>query len=374
MPLPPPPVPAADRRRERHEALATLFAAEGGGLDALLVTSRPNIRYLTGFSGSAGVAVATRADLLLVTDFRYAEQAQAEAGAVARVEIEGASVWDRLFKELPTLGPLTTVGYEAHALTVKDAERLSGAGKAWRWKAAGELVERLRARKDAGEVAAIRSAAVLAGEALRRTIAAVRPGQTELEIAGLLEGALRRCGSEGHPFPAIVASGPRSALPHAQTSRRTVAAGEWLLLDFGAVVDGYCADITRTVVVGARATEAQRALYELVAGAQRRAREGVRAGMPGREADALARDPIEARGFGDAFGHSTGHGLGLEVHEAPRLARTAAEPLPLDAVVTIEPGVFVSGRGGVRIEDDVHLSADGPVLLSDGRTDLVELV
>jgi Xaa-Pro aminopeptidase len=349
---------------------------EGEGLDALLVTARPNIRYLTGFSGSAGLAVATRADLLLVTDFRYAEQARAEAGAVARVEIEAASVWDRLLKELPTLGPLATVGYEAHALTVKDAERFSapGAGKAWRWKATSDLVERQRARKDAGEIAAIRAAATLAGEALRVTIAAVRPGQTEVEIAGLLEGALRRLGSEAHPFPAIVASGPRSALPHAQTSRRTVAVGEWLLLDFGAVVDGYCADITRTVVVGARATEAQRALYDLVAGAQRRAREGVRAGMLGREADALARDPIEARGFGDAFGHSTGHGLGLEVHEAPRLARTAAEPLPLDAVVTIEPGVYVPGRGGVRIEDDVHLSADGPVLLSDGRTDLVELV
>jgi len=364
----------ADRRRERHEALVALF--DGEGIDALLVTSRPNIRYLTGFSGSAGVAVATRADLLLVTDFRYAEQARAEAGAVARVEIEAASVWDRLFKELPTLGPLTTVGYEAHALTVKDAERFSvgGAGKAWRWKATSELVERLRVRKDAGEIAAIRAAATLAGEALRATIEGLRPGQTEVEIAGLLEGALRRFGSEAHPFPAIVASGPRSALPHAQTSRRTVAGGEWLLLDFGAVVDGYCADITRTVLVGARATQAQRALYDLVAGAQRRAREGVRAGMPGREADALARDPIEARGFGEAFGHSTGHGLGLEVHEAPRLARTAADPLPLDAVVTIEPGVYVPGRGGVRIEDDVHLSADGPVLLSDGRTDLVELV
>ena len=364
---------SADRRRERQAALVTLFDA--GELDALLVTSRPNIRYLTGFSGSAGVAVATRGDVLLVTDFRYAEQAQAEAGAVARVEIEGASVWDRLFKELPSLGPLNTVGYESHALTVKDAERFGGGvAKVWRWKPAGELVERLRARKDPEEIAAIRAAAALAGEALRATIAAVRPGQTELEIAGLLEGALRRFGSEAHPFPVIVASGPRSALPHAQTSRRTVAAGEWLLLDFGAVVDGYCADITRTVVVGARADEAQRALYELVAGAQRRAREGVRAGMPGREADALARDPIEARGFGDAFGHSTGHGLGLEVHEAPRLARTAAEPLPLDAVVTIEPGVYLPGRGGVRIEDDVHLSADGPRLLSDGCTDLVELV
>ena len=346
-------------------------------MDALLVTSRPNIRYLTGFSGSAGVVVATRYSQLLVTDFRYDEQARQQSGAVARVEIEGTSVWDRLFKELPTVtsGTLDLIGFEAHAITVKDAERLStGPGASWRWKAAGELVERLRVRKDAGEVAAIRSAAAAAAAALRDTLAAVRPGQTELAIAGVLEGALRRHGSEAHPFPTIVASGPRSALPHAHTSARTVAAGEWLLLDFGAVVDGYCADVTRTVVVGRRADEWQRALYDLVQDAQRRAREGVRAGMSGRDADALARDPIEARGFGAAFGHSTGHGVGLEVHEAPRLARTANDPLPEGAVVTIEPGVYVGGRGGVRIEDDVHLSPEGPVLLTDGCTDLVELV
>ncbi len=348
---------------------------EAEGLDALLVTSRPNIRYLTGFSGSAGVAVATRSGQLLVTDFRYDEQARQQSGAVARVEIEGTSVWDRLFKELPTLGTLGLIGFEAHAVTVKEAERFStGPGAAWRWKAGGELVERLRARKDAGEVGAIRAAGQVATSALRETLATVRPGQTELEIAGVLEGALRRHGSEAHPFPTIVASGPRSALPHAHTSARPVAAGEWLLLDFGAVVDGYCADVTRTVVVGRRADETQRALYGLVQDAQRRAREGVRAGMSGRDADALARDPIEARGFGAAFGHSTGHGVGLEVHEAPRLARTAADPLPEDAVVTIEPGVYVTGRGGVRIEDDVHLSAHGPVLLTDGCTDLVELV
>jgi len=370
-----------DRRPERHAALAALLEAQG--LDALLVTSRPNIRYLTGFSGSAGVVVATRGGgggaLLLVTDFRYDEQAREQAGDVARVEIEGTSVWDRLFKELPTVTSAahSTIGYETHALSVKDAERLAGAAAtAWRWKPAGELVERLRVRKDPGEVAAIRAAATLATTALRDTLAGgdIRPGLTELEIAGRLEGALRRHGSEAHPFPTIVASGPRSALPHAHTSARTVAAGEWLLLDFGAVVDGYCADVTRTVIVGARADESQRALYGLVREAQRRAREGVRAGMTGREADALARDPIEAAGLGAAFGHSTGHGLGLEVHEAPRLARTAADPLPEGAVVTIEPGVYVAGRGGVRIEDDVHLSAHGPVLLTDGGADLVELV
>jgi Xaa-Pro aminopeptidase len=152
-----------------------------------------------------------------------------------------------------------------------------------------------------------------------------------------------------------------------------VARGEWLLLDFGAQVDGYCADISRTVLVGARATDAQRTLYELVRTAQCTARERIRAGMPARDADALARDLIEARGFGDAFGHSLGHGLGLEVHEAPRLARTNAEPLPVDAVVTVEPGIYLAGQGGVRLEDDIHVTADGPVLLSDGATDLLEL-
>jgi len=337
-------------------------------LDGLLVTSRANIRYLTGFSGSAALVMVTRADVLLVTDFRYDEQARAEAGAVARVEVESTSVWDRFFKELATLGPLTSLGYEAHALTVHDAERLGGAGgagKAWRWQATTELVERLRAAKDAGEVAAIRTAATLAGEALRQTLTLVRPGMTELEIAGLLEGALRRLGSEGHPFSTIVASGPRTALPHARSSARA---------DFGAQVDGYCADITRTVLVGGRATERQRTLYGLVYDAQQRARAGVRAGMSGRDADALARELIAARGLGDAFGHSLGHGLGLEVHEAPRLSKTNAEPLPAGAVVTIEPGVYVAGDGGVRIEDDVHLAPEGPVLLSDGRTELLELV
>lgn len=362
---------ATDSRAARRAALVEALTAQG--LDALLVTSRANVRYLTGFSGSAGVVVVTPGELLLVTDFRYDEQARDEAGDAARVEVERTSVWDRLFREMARLGGLETVGFEGHAVTVREAERLVAGSKSWRWQPAGELVEALRVRKDAGEVASIRDAATLAGEALRWTLARVRPGMSEHEIAGMLESALRRLGSEAHPFPTIVASGPRSALPHARSSERVVAAGEWLLIDFGATVDGYASDITRTVVVGGRASESQRALYELVQGAQRRAREGVRAGLSGRDADALARDPIAARGFGDAFGHSLGHGLGLDVHEAPRLSSTATEPLPAGAVVTIEPGIYLPGEGGVRIEDDVWLSPDGPVLLSDGATELLEL-
>lgn len=363
----------ADRRRARLEALVK--ALETAGLDALLVTARPNVRYLTGFSGSAALVVVTRADVLLVTDSRYDEQARAEAGAVARVVVERTSMWDRLFEELLGLGPLDGVGYEAHAMTVKEADRLAAHGppaRPWRWRAAGDLVEQLRVRKDPDEVAAIYAAARLAGEAFRRALDEVRPGLTELEITGVLEGQLRRLGSEGHPFPTIVASGPRSALPHARSTRRPAGRGEWLLVDFGAVVDGYCADITRAVVVGARATDTQRALYEVVRTAQQHAREGVRAGMTGVEADALARQVIDANGFGEAFGHSTGHGLGLEVHEAPRLSKTNHDPLPLDAVVTVEPGVYLAGQGGVRIEDDVHLAPEGPVLLSDGLTELLD--
>src|SRR5436309_2280961 len=252
------PAMAADRRRARQEALVRALDAEA--LDGLVVTSHANIRYLTGFSGSAAVVAVTRADVLLVTDFRYDEE--------ARAEVDSTSVWDRFFQELATLGPLGTLGYEAHALSVHDAERFAQAGKAWRWVPTTELVERLRAAKDEGEVAAIRGAAQLAGEALGQTLVQVRLGMSELAIAGVLEGALRRLGSEGHPFATIVASGPRSALPHARSSRRAVAAGEWLLLDFGAQVDGYCADGTRTGVVGARATERQRVVYGLVREAQ----------------------------------------------------------------------------------------------------------
>jgi Xaa-Pro aminopeptidase len=265
------------------------------------------------------------------------------------------------------------MGIEAQALTVRDAERVAGLTRA-RLVPATDLVERLRAVKSPEEIAAVRAAAALAQDALAELLPAVRAGQTELEIGATLEAALRRRGSEWHPFPTIVASGPRAALPHARTSARAIEAGDWLLLDFGAQVGGYCADLTRTMVVGGRADERQRTVYELVQSAQRRALEHLRAGMTGRDGDALARDVIAARGFGDAFGHSLGHGLGLEVHEAPRLAPTAETPLPLHAVVTVEPGIYLPGWGGVRLEDDVHLGPDGAEVLSDGRTDLLELV
>jgi Xaa-Pro aminopeptidase len=359
-----------DRRGERQAALRV--ALEGEGLDALLVTHLPNIRYLTGFSGSAALLLIRPDTTTLITDFRYAVQAPSEAGEAAVVEIDQQSVWERLGRLL-SAAPAAALGIESQALTIRDSERVAGVARG-RLVPTSDLVERLRAIKSPEEVAAIRSAATLAQGALAEVLPTVRAGQTELEVAAALESSLRRRGSEWHPFPTIVASGPRAALPHARTSARTIEPGEWLLLDFGAQVDGYCADLTRTVVVGGRADERQRTVYELVRSAQRRALEHLRAGMTGREGDALAREVIAARGFGDAFGHSLGHGLGLEVHEAPRLAPTADAPLPMHAVVTVEPGVYLPGWGGVRLEDDVYLGPDGAVVLSDGRTELVELV
>jgi Xaa-Pro aminopeptidase len=235
-----------------------------------------------------------------------------------------------------------------------------------------DVVEDLRQVKDGGEVSRIEEAGRLALDALAEVLPTVRVGQRELDIAARLEAALRIRGSEWHPFETIVASGPRAALPHARTSERVIGRGEFLLLDFGAKVDGYCSDITRTVALGP-ADERQQTVYELVREAQVKARTEIRGGMLGFEADALARQVIVERGFGEAFGHSLGHGLGLEVHEAPRLAVTAKAPIPTGAVVTIEPGIYLPGWGGVRLEDDVWLSPDGPVLLTDGRTDLLEL-
>ncbi len=360
----------ADQRQARQAALRDRLMLQG--LEALVVQSLPNIRYLTGFTGSSALLLLRRDDAVLVTDFRYASQAPREAGSAARVEIDQVNVWDRLKRVLAETAAGAT-GFEAHIATVRERDRLEGLG-AGRWEATTDLVERLRAVKDAGEIAAIRAAATLAREALAEFLPTVRADQTEFSLAARLEAALRVRGSEWHPFPTIVASGPRSALPHARTSERTVGRGEWLLLDFGAQVDGYCADLTRTVLVGGRADERQRTVYEVVQLAQRRAIENMHAGLSGREADALAREPITQRGFGEAFGHSLGHGLGLEVHEGPRLSPTAEAPLPVDAVVTVEPGIYLPGWGGVRLEDDVRLTQGGAELLSDNAVDLMELV
>lgn len=352
-----------DNRPERLEALGRRLAADG--LDALLVSHLPNIRYLTGFSGTSALLLVTGAGAVLLSDFRYRTQAALEVGDLARLLIDGGSSWARLPKLLAEFPGVVAIGYEAHVLPVRDAQSLAAAGGPWRFQATADIVEELRVVKAAQEVEAIRAAGAVATAALADTAGRVRAGQTEQEIAAMLEGALRRGGSEGYPFATIVASGPRTALPHARASSRAVASGDWLLVDCGAVVDGYCSDITRTFIVGGPATGRQAEVYEVVRAAQGAALGGIRPGLSGRQADALARDVIEAHGCGADFGHSLGHGLGLEVHEAPRLAKTEEGTLPACAVVTVEPGIYLEGWGGVRIEDNVVLRPDGAILLTE---------
>jgi Xaa-Pro aminopeptidase len=361
-----------DERPRRLSALAE--AIDAAGLDALLVSSPANIRYLTGFSGSSALVIVAGVHTILITDFRYKTQAPEEVGAAARVVVEPVSLWTGVWRELAALPGVSTVGFEAAHTLHRDFQRLHESGARWQWRPTTDLVEALRERKDAGEVAAIQRAADVAVGALRRTLESVHVGMTELELAGLLEHALRDGGSEGFPFATIVAAGPRSALPHAQPTSHRVAAGDFLLFDFGAVVDGYCSDVTRTVVVGRKASAEQREAYEVVRGAQEAAIGALRPGLSGRDADAVARSYIERHGLGELFGHSLGHGIGLEVHEAPRLARTAEQELPAGAVVTVEPGVYREGWGGVRIEDDVWLDPTGPQRMTNFPRELIELV
>ena len=359
-----------DNRVARISRLATLIAAER--IDALLLTSLPNIRYLTGFSGSSALAAVSASEVRLITDFRYETQVADEVGDIAEVRIEPVSLWTGLWDMLQKMTSVEVIGFESAHLYHRDFQRLLSEGARWQWRPQVNLVEGLRESKDEGEVALIAEAARIATDALSRTLAQIAAGQSELEIAGILEKALRDEGSEEAPFPPIVASGPRSALPHARASSRQLQRGELLLVDFGAQHGGYCSDVTRTFVVGAPSPD-QREIYEVVRDANHIAAHSIRAGMTGMAADGLARSYIERCGHGDEFGHSLGHGIGLEVHEAPRLARTAEAPIVTGAVVTIEPGIYRAGWGGVRIEDDVHLSANGPQILTNFSRELIEV-
>ncbi len=360
-----------DRRRERLAALSSRLSAEK--IDALVLSSLANIRYLTGFSGSSALLIATPSELHLITDFRYETQVADEVGDIAQVRIEPVSLWTGLWGLLQSIPSVELVGFESAHLLHRDFQRLLSQGSRWQWRPQLNLVEDLRETKDEDEITLILEAGAIATNALARTFPSIHAGMTELEIAGVLEKALRDEGSEEAPFPPIVASGPRSALPHARASSRVVEKGDFLLIDFGAQHGGYCSDVTRTFVMGVPTAE-QCDVFGVVRDANHIAAHSIRVGMTGAQADALARSYIEHCGHGEGFGHSLGHGIGLEVHEAPRLASTAKVVLRAGSVVTIEPGIYRPGWGGVRIEDDVHLSANGPQILTNFSRELLEIV
>jgi Xaa-Pro aminopeptidase len=360
---------------ERAERLAGVVAEEG--LDALIVGdlvtpgdsigpgATANLRWLTGFTGTSGLAVVGPQQRQFVTDFRYVERAERQVGDTFERRVAGQRLITELVKVLSG-----RVGFDDAHTSVQNLHKLSdGVGEGVELVPAAGHVERLRRQKDADEQRAIAAAAALADEVYDWVLERGLEGKTEREVARNAEARMRELGAEPS-FPTIVAAGPNGALPHAEASERPIERGELVVFDMGAIVDGYCSDCTRTFAAGREPDAEATEVYELVRDAQAEALDGIAAGVSGPDADAVARERISAAGHGEHFGHGLGHGVGLEVHESPRLGLRSEDTL-LDAdVVTVEPGVYVPGRFGVRIEDLVVVTGDGHRNLSSLSNEL----
>jgi len=341
------------------------------GCDGVLVTKLTNIRYLTGFSGSAGLLLVLPDDALLVSDGRYRDQAAAEleaARATVRLEIGRPAAQLAAITRLAE--GVRRLGLEADDVTWGAQQRLRSAlGASTELVPVRNAVEALRAVKDEGEIARIERAADIADVALAQMKELLCEGPTEEEFGIALDFEMRRRGADGVAFETIVASGPNGALPHARPSSRRVEPGELVVIDFGAMVDGYRSDMTRTVSVGAPRSNEHRELLEAVIGAQRAGVRAVRAGVTGGEVDAVCRESLKSAGFGELFLHGTGHGVGLEIHEAPSVSPESTDILEVGAVVTVEPGAYLHQSGGARIEDTLVVTGSGARLLTKSTKD-----
>ena len=335
----------------RAGRLAALVAERE--LEMLFVTNLVNVRYLTGFGGTNGACLVGPEVRAFFTDFRYVERAKREVGGG----------WERPRAEQDLLPEIVKamrgrIGYEDGHMSARSLRKLEeAAGEGIELAAAGDLVEMLRRSKDAGELERIEAAAKLADEVYRWSLERGLAGRSELDVARSAVARIRELGAEPS-FPPIVATAENGALPHAEPGERKIGAGELVVFDMGAELEGYCSDCTRTYAVGEPGAD-EREAYELVRAAQAAALDEVRAGVGGREVDAVPRKLIDEAGHGERFGHGTGHGVGMEVHEAPRLSPRSEEVLAENDVVTVEPGVYLPGRFGVRIEDLVVVTADG---------------
>jgi Xaa-Pro aminopeptidase len=348
-------------------------AALMGSCDALLVTNLVNIRYLTGFTGSAGMLLVRREDAILVSDGRYATQAAeqlAAAGVDADIEIGLPARQREVIKA--AVSDLGRVGLEAGSITWS-AQRTFAS----EWDPGVELVatdgvvEALRRTKDPGELARMCEAAAIADEALARVKPMLAERPTEAAVALALDHEMRSLGAAGSSFETIVAAGPNGAKPHARPSSRRVGRGELVVLDFGAVVEGYCSDMTRTVCVGAPASAVLQRMVEVVGTSQAAGVAAVGPGVTAADVDRACREVIAEAGWADAFVHGTGHGVGLDIHEGPWVGSTSTDTLASGHVVTVEPGVYLPEHGGVRIEDTVVVTDDGCYPLTKSPKDLV---
>ena len=343
------------------------------GLDAFLVSQAENRRYLSRFTGSAGFLLIAKKRAILATDFRYVEQATKQAPGFDIFQIQGQlRQW---FPKLIAEVDPERLGFEADDISFAVYQQLVESAKEIQTGAklelipTRELVESLRAVKQENELRCILGAAELADEAIAKIAAEITPGMTERQIAWEIEKLLREKGSQGLAFDIIVASGPNSALPHAQPSEHAVVKGEPIVIDMGARVEGYCSDMTRTLILG-EPDDKLRRVYDIVLGAQLTAIATMGAGMSGHQVDSLGRVVIEEAGFGQNFGHALGHGVGLATHELPRLGKDSKDILSDGMVVTVEPGIYIEGWGGVRIEDMVFMEKGRAKLLTKAKKTL----
>ncbi|WP_068775273.1 Xaa-Pro peptidase family protein [Paenibacillus sp. FJAT-26967] len=340
------------------------------GLPAVLITSSINRRYLTGFTGSAGVVVVTKESAVLLTDFRYMVQAPQEAAGYEVTDHKG-KIGQTVLGILNKQG-IKAIGFEENDLTYAGYSSYTDDLQGVEFIPTGGIVEKLRVIKDDTELAIMQEAADLADRTFSYILTRIRAGVSEKQIALDIEMFIRENGGTSSSFDTIVASGERSALPHGVASDRILQQDEFVKLDFGALYKGYCSDITRTVVLG-KPSEKHKEIYGIVLEAQLNCVDNLRAGMTGSEGDALCRDIIAQHGYADNFGHSTGHGLGMEVHENPRLAKGYPVILEPGMVVTVEPGIYIPGFGGVRIEDDVIIEPEGIRLLTHSSKEFITI-
>ncbi|MGJ7921332.1 M24 family metallopeptidase [Neobacillus sp. LXY-4] len=352
---------------EKLQKLRSQF--EQLGIDGLFITSPYNRRYMTNFTGTSGSVLITGEQALFITDFRYVEQAAKQCEGYTIVK-HGSSMLEEISCQSEKLG-ITKLGFEQDFLSYSTYSSYKDAVKAELVPISG-IVEKLRLIKNDSEIKILKEAADIADAAFKHILDFIRPGLTELEVANELEFFMRNSGATSSSFDTIVASGYRSALPHGVASDKVIEKGEFITLDYGAYYKGYVSDITRTVSVG-QPDPKLKEIYEVVLEAQLRGVDGIKPGMSGKEADALTRDYITEKGFGEYFGHSTGHGIGLEVHEGPALSVRSDIILEPGMVVTVEPGIYIPGLGGVRIEDDTLITKDHNELLTHSTKELMIL-
>jgi Xaa-Pro aminopeptidase len=340
--------------------------------DAILVSQPSNIRYLCGFSGSAGLLLVETSRSTLFTDSRYTLQARDEVCG-AQIHIAKKGLVRAAGDTLKSRKARLSVAYSSSHVTVAQSEAVrAAAGARVRWKEDAHAVEKLRAVKDDGELATMREAAVLIGQVFESTLPDINPGISELDLAGGLELKMKQLGASAPSFETIVASGARSAWAHARPTSKALRKGDLVVLDQGAVFNGYCSDMTRTVFLG-RAPQKVRRLYSAVLEAQEAAKKAIRPGVTAGMIDRAARQTLERYHLARYFTHSTGHGLGLDVHEMPRLGRGEKFTIQKGMVLTVEPGVYLEGLGGIRIEDDIVVTENGYMDLTTAPREFLEL-